>query len=243
MNSKHFFSLVLFVFILSLSACGGEEPPVTIPVEVPTEPPTDVPHKGSGYFDPFEGVLGGALPWEWRGENPARWSLTENPGFLRLYTAPYADGGENILLLALEQNDFTATTHVLFEPSQNFQFAGLTLFVEGGIFVTFGRSFCGFIPPCVGNGIYFDYIEEGAAVNGNFGTEVSLTSEAWLRLERVGDALTGSYSADGEIWQVIGTHTLSAFFASPRIGLIAGNDMNPAEDLPADFDFFDLTMP
>ena len=48
--------------------------------------------------------------------------------------------------------------------------------LRDGIKVTFGRAFCGFIPPCVGNGIYFDYIEEDAAVDGSFATAVPATT-------------------------------------------------------------------
>jgi beta-xylosidase len=241
MNSKHFFSFVLFFFILSLTACGGGEPPATLPPVLPVDTlaPTNTLEPPRTY-DGFDGAF--VLPWTWKDENPAKWNLTENPGFLRIYTSPYPDGGQNILLMPVTGN-FTATTHVLFEPTTNFQFAGLTLFVENGIKVTFGRAFCGFIPPCVGNGLYFDYIEEEAAINGNFATAVPATNEAWLKLERVGDALTGSYSGDGSTWQVIGTHTLSAFFASPRIGLITGNDMVKDDpEIHADFDFFDLVI-
>jgi hypothetical protein len=245
MKAKYCLFVLVLTTILSLTACGGGTTPtipvVTLPPVLPTDTlaPTNTLEPPRTY-DGFDGAL--TLPWSWKDENPAKWSLTENPGFLRIYAGPYPDGGQNILLLPVT-GDFTATTRVSFAPGTNFQFAGLTLFIENGIKVTFGRAFCGFIPPCVGNGIYFDYIEEEAAVNGNFATEVPNTSDTWLRLERSGDSLTGSYSGDGLTWQVIGTHNLSVFFASPRIGLFVGNDMVKDDpEIPADFDFFELTL-
>jgi beta-xylosidase len=219
--------------ILLLTACGGG----TVPTPLPVVPPTVTVFPG--LYDGFDGAF--LLPWTWKEENAAKWSLTENPGYLRIYTAPYADEGRNILLLEVPAGDFTATTHLLYEPSTNFQNAGLTLFVESGIQVTLGRGFCGFIPPCVGNGIYFDYTEEGVAVGESFSAEVTPTNEAWLKLERVGDTLTGSYSADGLTWQVLGTHNLSPFFANARIGLYALQDFEKSDpDLPADFDYFEF---
>ena len=236
MKSKYCLPLIVLALILSLTACGTGPAEPTLPPLVPTntqEPPST--------HDDFDGAF--TLPWTWKEENASKWNLTENPGYLRIYTAPYADEGQNILLLDVPAGDFTATTHVLYEPSTNFQNAGLALYVEGGIHVSLGRGFCGFIPPCVGNGIYFDYTEEGVAVGESFSAEVPLTNEAWLKLERVGDALTGSYSADGETWQVIGTHNLSPFFANPRIGLYALQDFEKSDpDLPADFDFFDFVL-
>lgn len=245
------FACTLIPAIL-LTACGagtGPSPDISIvttstsgtednqPEATPVVPTATLPaHDGD--YDEFEGAF--ALPWTWRDENPDKWSLTERPGYLRLYAAPYDGGGANVLLTPVS-GDFVATTHVLFEPGANFQAAGLTLFIEAGIRVNFVRAYCDFIPPCVGNGIYFDYVEEGNAVNGNFATEVALKDEAYLRLERTGDTLTGSYSEDGINWMVIGTHNLSAFFASPRIGLFAGQDPDKSDpDIPADFDYFEL---
>ena len=245
------FACTLIAAIL-LSACGaGTEPSPDISiVNTPTSEteeiqpeatavvPTATLPAHAGDYDEFEGAF--TLPWTWRDENPAKWSFTQRPGYLRLYAAPYDGGGANILLTPVS-GDFVATTRVLFEPGANFQAAGLTLFIEAGIRVNFVRAYCDFIPPCVGNGIYFDYIEEGSAVGENFATEVAVKDEAYLRLERIGDTLIGSYSEDGLNWTVIGTHNLSPFFASPRIGLFAGQDPDKSDlDIPADFDYFEL---
>ena len=135
--------------------------------------------------------------WTWIEENPAKWSLTENPGYLRIYAAPYADGGKNVLVLLTPEGDFTAVTHMYFEPTRNFQFAGLTLHLDDANKVNFGRAYCDPAGSCVGNGMYFDHVEGGGMIGSNFATPVENTNEAWLKLERIDVALTGSYSPDG----------------------------------------------
>lgn len=55
--------------------------------------------------DEFDGQL--AEGWDWENENSARWSLDENPGFLRIYLSPEAAGGENLLLRPVAPGDLT----------------------------------------------------------------------------------------------------------------------------------------
>jgi beta-xylosidase len=252
MKLRKFVVFVLFSSLFVTSAClfiGTEPtpPPLPTPTNTPLPPPptettapTDTPQP-TAWHDNFEGAF--ALPWTWIDENPSKWSLTENPGSLRIYTAPYAGGGKNIMLLALPAGNFTATTHLFFEPYSNFQFAGLTLYMDDSLRANFGRAFCSPSENCVGNGLYFDLLEGGALVSENFATAVENLNETWLKLELLGDALTGSYSPDGVTWTIIGTHTLSPNFTGARIGLFAGADLDKSDDdLPAVFDFFDLVV-
>lgn len=191
--------------------------------------------------DEFDGSLGEG--WAWVNENPAKWNLTEQPGFLRIYASPYVTGGENLLLRPVAQGDFMIKTRVLFEPNTNFQFAGLVIWQDEGNFLQLGRAFCDVPDVCVGNGIYFDKVLGGNSTDSNFATSVGNPSEIFLRLERRGDMVRGFYSLDqGITWYEIGTHWLPSGFQVNAVGLTASQDHNtPDSDIPADFDFFELT--
>jgi beta-xylosidase len=178
--------------------------------------------------------------WSWINEVPAQWSLTDNPGFLRIITSSGPLGEQNLLVQPAPSGDYQISTHLLFEPDQNFQFAGLVLYADQNNFLFFGRAYCDVAPPtCVGNGIYFDHIEDGAPSGSNFATGVAETGEAYLRVTKSGHDYTGYYSANGSDWTLIGTHTLDSEPHPSRVGLTAANDQAGA-GLPADFDNFAL---
>ena len=203
--------------------------------------PASAPAAASWRED-FDGSL--AEGWRWVRENSAKWNLTENPGFLRVYDSPYEVNGktQNLFLRDAPAGDFSITTHVYFEPKTNFQFAGLTIYQDDSNILSFGRAFCGTQNVCVGNGIYFDNIIGGNWTGGNFATSVNTTDEAYLRLERRANVVTASFSYDGENWFEIGSHTLKSGFLVTGVGLFAYGDYDKSDaDLPADFDFFELS--
>ena len=181
-------------------------------------------------------------PWFWINENATLWSLTERPGFLRMYASSNTSKKENRLLRPVAQGDFTIETHQIFEPDTNFQFAGLAIYQDADSYLAFGRAFCDTPGACVGNGIYFDAILGGKGGGSNFGTLVDRPGEAYLRLVRRGNQVTGFYSSNGTSWKEIGTHEIPSDFQVNGVGLIASGDFNtPDRDIPAYFDFFKLS--
>jgi len=196
--------------------------------------------RASIWRDDFDAVL--SPPWRWINENPARWSLAERPGYLRIFVSPYVFGQENGLLRPVTGGNFTIQTHVLFEPDTNFQIAGLIIYQDANNRLALGRAFCDIPNNCVGNGIYFDNVQGGNLAGTNFATSVDSYNEAYLRLERRGDLVTAFYSSDGVTWFEIGTHRIALDFRVNGVGLIACQDFNtPGRDIPADFDFFVLS--
>jgi Tol biopolymer transport system component len=187
--------------------------------------------------DDFEGESLGPA-WYWVNEEPAMWNLTENAGFLRIYTSPYATGSQNLLLRSPDADEFVLYTRVLFEPGTNFQFAGLVIWQDASNFLQFGRAFCYYEDaPCVGNGIYFDQIGGGTSVDGNFATTIADASEAFLRLERRGNTYWGYYSEEGSEWALIGVHQTLPGFTPTGIGLTSAQNFF-SDAIPADFDYF-----
>jgi hypothetical protein len=177
--------------------------------------------------------------WSWVREDPADWSLIARPGFLRITTQNTFSNINNLLVQDMPLGDYEIQTRVFFTPTQDFQFAGLLVYLDDANFLQLGRVYCGTTPPaCVGNGIYFDRVEGGAFVGGNFGLTTAAQGEAYLKLSRHGNDYTGYVSPDGTSWTLLGTHTIA--FTPTRIGLKASNQVQGASEIPADFDFFTL---
>lgn len=178
--------------------------------------------------------------WSWQNENPAKWSLTGQ--YLRIFTSQQATGGENLLLRPVGTQDFAIETRLLFEPFTNFQIAGLVIWQDNANFLQLGRAFCDIPDACLGNGIYFDKIQDGGGVDGNFATPVDNFNEAFLRLERRGEMVKGFFSYEGSTWFEIGTHWIPDDFQVNGVGLTsAQNFYAPQADVPADFDYFELS--
>jgi beta-xylosidase len=177
--------------------------------------------------------------WSWVNEDPADWSLSARPGFLRLMTHPAWVWTENLLLTDAPEGDVTVTTRVLFRPTRNFQSARLVFYQDEENFLQLGRGYCDLGPPCVGNGITFDLMEGGELVGGNFATSTANEGEAYLQVKRQGATYSGYYSEDGIAWTLIGSHTASAGADLSRVGVGVGGDRDNTR-IPADFDFFEL---
>lgn len=192
----------------------------------------------NGFRDEFEGQL--ADGWTWMAEDQERWSLSESPGWLQILASDASFDGPsfptNVLVRDAPAGDFELTTLVKFVPSSNFQFAGLVVFQDKGNVLQFGRAFCDLADSCVGDGIYFDNLEDGIIV-GNHKVSIS-SSEIFLRLQRVGATYTGYYSEDSEHWTVLGEYTRD--FSSVRVGVMAAQ---AAEEIPAQFDYFTIAEP
>jgi beta-xylosidase len=177
--------------------------------------------------------------WSWTNENPANWSLTEKPGFQRMRTHAGGVVTENLLLMSAPAGDYSVSTRVQFDPSADFQMAGLVFWQEQGTLMMIGPAYCSRQPPaCVGKGIYFDHLEGFEAVGGNFPTPIELT-DVHLKVERSGAYYTGYYSADGVTWALVGTHTMGPGINLDQIGLATANDIQQ-HAIPVDFDFFEL---
>jgi len=217
----------------------GVNPPTNTPRPLPTSTPlTEVP-AGIIFRDDFETQL--AEGWAWEAEDPAKWSLSEVPGSL-LITATDAslDGPglpANLLLRDAPVGDFEITTLLRFEPASNFQFAGLLIFQDQGNALQFGRAYCDVGGACVGDGLYFDYIENSAFVGDSFKTPFSGRA-VYLRVRRQGNAYTAYYSEDGETWTTTGQQIKE--LSPVRVGLVAAQ---APEEISATFDYFIISEP
>lgn len=200
-----------------------------------------------GWSDDFDSPALGSR-WSWIREDPAHWSLTSRPGFLRLtalkgtiYTTA-SNNTKNILIQDAPAGDFEVQTRVIFTPTQNIQSAGLIVYEDDDNYLALLHAFCGFVPACAGNAIYFDHEEQGQPTGGNFAMPATVPGEAYLRLVRHGTAYTGYFSSNGMDWTSLGTHE---YLGSPptRVGLFAFSNDFDALEIPADFDYVRIESP
>jgi len=89
------------------------------------------------------------------------------------------------------------------------------------------------------DGIYFDWVEGGAAGGAASVLATVKKDEAYLRLVRKGAQVSGYYSEDGATWTLVGSHTSAAEVVYTRAGLSAARDLADAR-IPADFDYFEF---
>lgn len=254
---KSSFYLSIFVLVLSILACGfpGSAPaaptiealPPTPNLPVAASPEPQIPAAtvappafSSTIRDEFDGKLSPGSGWTWLRQDPSGFSLTANPGWLRinLSTEGYLFGlPSNVLTLPAPQGDFDIRTLVQVSPSRNFEFAGLIVLFDEKSVLQLGRAFCD-APTCVGSGFYFDNLQNGAIVGNNFGTPSSSNLNL-LRLVRQGNLYTAYHQIDNAAWVEIGSHTVDRQPVS--VGLIAAQA--PAGGVFAEFDWFEVNLP
>jgi hypothetical protein len=184
-----------------------------------------------GFSDQFNST---SLSPGWTWVDPlgdSSYSLTANPGHLRLYTP---DGGHDLYMnldaprmMQTITGDFTISTKVTIDPQFNYQGAGLLLWQDANNYVRIERTLV--------SGIDVWY-----RLNGQFGGSeepYSASPTIYLKILRIGDRTEALYSEDNVTW--ISLHVFGGFFLSESIqaGLVL---INQWQDNPiwADFDYF-----
>ena len=195
----------------------------------------------SAFRDDFDGTMD--TGWTWLKSAEPGYSLTHTPGLLRLNLSSGSFLGathpENLLVRPAPGGDFELSTHLLFSPHNNFELAGLAVVFDDNSLLQLGRGFCytdGTSAACLGDGLYFDNIQNGAAVGGNFAAPAFLGLDYVLRLQRQGNTYTASYTASDSTSGVLGSHTVDK--APISIGLIAAQ--STVASPYADFDYFEM---
>lgn len=140
----------------------------------------------------------------------------------------------NLLMYPAPSGIFELETKIRFQPTFNYQNAGIFIYQSNASFVHFNRAFCD-QGQCVHDGLYFDSGENGNFSKDNYATILPSSDTVYLRLAKRGTLFTASYSMDGEQWAIIGTHTNS--LSSTLVGIEAGQERRP---ISAEFDYFQI---
>lgn len=172
--------------------------------------------------------------WSWEREDPTHWSLNARPGYLRIITQTggiyeSTEKQKNLLLMPAPEGDFRIVTRCTIDPAENFQYAGLMVYLGRNNYVQINRAFTD------GNSFNFDIEVGGTPINKR--VPASATT-FYLRITKHGDSYSGDYSLDGQAWVTVGEGT--APLAAPKLGICAANNLPGKPQIPADFDFFEL---
>ncbi|PWB69906.1 MAG: hypothetical protein C3F07_18365 [Anaerolineales bacterium] len=241
-------SVAVFLSIL-LAACASAAP---IPTSSPAPIPSATPPPTATKIPPTETLIPTATPteipvfwedfdkefqsgWSWIRENDALWSLDSEPGFLRIVLTGDRPP-RNILIRDVTSENFQIITHIKFKPTSNYQFAGLTIRQDDDTTVSLGRAYCNTQNVCVGNGIYFDAVQNGQWTGNNFGTDTQMKDEAYLRIDKNKSTFTAYYSENGTDWMMIGQHEMTML--DPKVGIFAGQSFIVGQ--VALFDYFSV---
>jgi hypothetical protein len=203
--------------------------------------PTDVSPAGP-FRDDFEGSLDPG--WSWLQGDFSGWTLSNMPGWLRLNLSTGSFRGAtppgNLLVRPAPSNDFDLKAWLRFSPIRNFEFAGVVVVFDDHSVLQFGRGYCqgsAGSGGCIGDGLYFDNLQDGSPVGGNFATQSYLGVDYLLRLQRQGSSYSASYSPDDSAWVSLGSHSVDRPPVS--VGLIAAQAETPGNY--ADFDYVEIT--
>ena len=188
---------------------------------------------GRTFNDDFAGSL--APGWSWVNPDPGGRSLTTSPGALAIDVQrdPF-----NVLVRPSPPGAYRITTLVRFQPTSNFQFAGLVVLGEDTANrIQFGRAFCNG-PACWGDGAYLDNMVDAEIIGGPDSTPLGRLDEVYLSLVFDGARYTAYVSPDATTWTPVGSVVRQ--FTSSRVGLIAAQAQTITTT--AEFDFFTLNQ-
>ena len=181
-----------------------------------------------------EETLGDSL--EVVNENPDHWSVA---GEGRIQIQAHAQGlwdtqtVHNIIVSSPKQElaNVTATVRMHGKTRANYDEAGLIFYQDNDNYVTVQRKHGGGSP-------YLSVVTESARKPSENNVADSSQDDIWLKLEKAGDTVTGSYSEDGSQWIPIREVTNASLGSSFRIGIMAGS----GSDSGTPFGFSELTV-
>lgn len=192
----------------------------------------------------FDSELG--TDWRWVNEDPARWTLEEERGVLRIVSQSGSisaglAGAQNILVRDAPSGHFDIVTKVTFDPSFDSQNATVFIELSDDQVVSLSRGNCQEedAPSCVGDGAYFDGPEAYCTGNGI----PASADTVFLMLRKAGSSYVGYYHSGEGDWTEVGR--CSNLTAAPTVvGLVATNGPGDpgAPETPADFDSFALVQ-
>lgn len=193
-------------------------------------------------FDKYDHFSSSVLDTRWQWLRPAmsKWSLTERPGYLRIKTdigeLNFNDTARSILLQQFPTANFDIRTSLDFNPTRNYQEAGLVIYQESNHYVKFTVRY--------NNGTRMLVLAKRKPGHDfSYYSETTLPAPPYLvmylRLVRRGSQYTGYISPNGQNWTYFGS-LIADTMTSPRIGLGGWNGNIDFSDpgVNADFDWF-----
>lgn len=191
------------------------------------------------WVDSFESP---ALQEGWSIHNPDAngWSLTANPGALRIITQrgethESANDIKNVFLRELPGEDFEATIHLTAPVRKNYMQAGLIVWQDVDNYVRYGHVW-----DTTGSTGYS--LETAKEINAKYTKATNMakhpgTDEVYMKIKKVGNAYT-TYYWNGLEWKQA-ADPITADLSGIKIG-VYGFSASDGTSMNADFDYFTL---
>jgi hypothetical protein len=174
-----------------------------------------------------------ASSWSWVRQDSTKWSLSQNPGKLRIVTQPgdlfgSQNNAKNLLLRDAPAGDWTATAKLTFAPVADYQQAGLIVYGDDDNYAKLMRAHSG-------SQVVVGDKEVGGVYTQNLAGEAA--GIVYLRVTKAGSNYFLSYNLDGSPdWTPVATYTGLNLGSSLKIGLASFGGTQAI----ADFDWFDV---
>lgn len=181
-----------------------------------------------------EETLGNSL--EVVNEDSDHWKITEEG---RIQIQAHAQGlwdtqtVHNIIVSSqdMDMTNVAATVKMHGRTKANYDEAGLIFYKDNDNYVTAQRKHGGGSP-------YLSVVTEAEQNPSENSVADSSQDDLWLKLEKNGDTIVGSYSEDGSRWTQIREVSNASLGTSFRIGVVAGS----GSDSGTSFEFSELTI-
>lgn len=257
------YTIFFLVAILLVSACSGQpdtgdiaqesveqsatlpppppEPTATLAPTVTIAPTITALPEGILFRDDFSGYF--QPGWTWELEDPEKWVFVEDDGGQWLQVIGNS-GRSNVLLREIPAGDFAIVAHIKADPHLNFHQANIFVFQDAENYIVVNTGYCA---PCpVGGPGYFmeTVVTGGSALNHYELPRNENDLNVYLKIEVVGDVISGYYATEPGEWTRIGR--FGNFYDLKTIGLSATNSSPPSgtpEDIIARFDYFEVVTP
>lgn len=171
-----------------------------------------------------------ALADPWQRRNPDPRFVLESENAVTLYPLNgQADTAENdvrnLLWFIPEEDDFTATVKCTFEPSSNYQTAGILVSASDVRYVGILRRF---------HSTFGGNVLETIKCDGEYSEpcvpDPALGEPVWLKLEKKGNQFTSFYSLDNQEWVKLETQTMRLNEGEKWVLSLAGFSGSQAPD-------------
>ncbi|MGH3005210.1 MAG: ThuA domain-containing protein [Gaiellaceae bacterium] len=144
-------------------------------------------------------------------------------------------GAGDFILQPLPDASWQATTKVTFDPSTNYQQAGLLVYGDDDNYAKLDLLWAG------ARRIEFIREANGSPRNeagDSIGVPAGFPTTFYLRIASDGTTLTAAYSADGTSFTSVGRPAALAGISNPHVGVFSLKGNSTAPDIQAQFDWF-----
>jgi len=153
-----------------------------------------------------------------------------------------ANGAPNLILQQAPEGPWTVTTRMEFNPTANYQKAGLLLYGDDDNYISADLVFAQtkrfeFLRETGGN------VRNDGLANDQKEVPAGFPENYWVRMTSDGQTVTASYSTDNQAWTPLGRPASLDGIKDPKIGLFAVRSNEDSDQIDARFDNFELATP